>query len=114
MYENSVQFECRKCGNCCSTGGYVYLTTEDRVRLAMHLGLSVTGFTQEYCSRTRNEFHLKSPDTSCCFLKDGLCEVYEARPTQCRTWPFWPQNFHNRQWRADAAPYCKGVTPLNS
>jgi Fe-S-cluster containining protein len=33
----------------------------------------------------------------CVFLDrrpDGkaTCRVYRARPTQCRTWPFWPEN----------------------
>jgi Fe-S-cluster containining protein len=26
----------------------------------------------------------------CVFLKDKLCQIYEARPSQCSTYPFWP------------------------
>lgn len=39
-------------------------------------------------------WHLKQKnDEQCSFLtKAGRCGVYEARPTQCKTWPFWPEN----------------------
>ena len=31
----------------------------------------------------------------------ALCRVYKARPTQCRTWPFWPELLHSqRAWES--------------
>jgi Fe-S-cluster containining protein len=31
----------------------------------------------------------------------AVCSIYEDRPTQCRTWPFWPENIRtSRDWNA--------------
>jgi Fe-S-cluster containining protein len=40
----------------------------------------------------------------CVFWKDG-CSVYEARPLQCRTYPFWPSLLESRRaWDAMGCP----------
>jgi Fe-S-cluster containining protein len=38
----------------------------------------------------------------CVFLRRdekgrGLCSIYPVRPTQCRTWPFWPENLSSKR-----------------
>lgn len=43
------------------------------------------------------------------FLEGKQCSVYEARPTQCRTWPFWPENMDAKTWDEDVVSYCPGV-----
>jgi len=40
----------------------------------------------------------------CIFLNNdtNACQIYEARPVQCRTYPFWPQILQNPQlWNAE-------------
>ena len=32
----------------------------------------------------------------------ALCSLYEARPTQCRTWPFWPELLESEKTWNDA------------
>jgi Fe-S-cluster containining protein len=46
----------------------------------------------------------------CIFWKNG-CSVYEARPLQCRTFPFWPSMLESSQsWAASsAAMSCPGM-----
>lgn len=112
-WHGGVRFACQGSGKCCvSRGayGFVYLTLEDRRRLAKTLGLSTAQFTRRWCAKTDGYFHLKetrAPD--CVFLEGGnRCGVYEGRPTQCRTWPFWPENMSARAWTAIAAE-CPGV-----
>jgi Fe-S-cluster containining protein len=41
----------------------------------------------------------------------ALCRVYQARPAQCRTWPFWQRNLVSRDaWqRAAADTPCHGM-----
>src|SRR5690606_37897669 len=102
-YAEGLRFECQGSGKCCSSRGqygYVYLTTEDRKNMAKHLNLSLTRFTERFCRKSDGHYHLienwqpgvsggkpvKSPD--CLFLDGTKCTVYEARPSQCRTWPF--------------------------
>lgn len=106
-----IRFQCQGSGKCCvSRGdyGYVYLTLADRRRLAAGLGIPTRQFTREYCARTEGLFHLANGEGPCMFLEDKRCTVYDDRPTQCRTWPFWPENMKAKAWSA-IAEYCPGV-----
>lgn len=110
-WHQGVRFACQGSGNCCvSRGawGWVYLTLEDRRRLARQLGIPTRQFTREYCEKTDGLFHLIESGPECMFLAGRRCTVYEARPTQCRTWPFWPENMNARAWAAIAAG-CPGI-----
>jgi Fe-S-cluster containining protein len=112
FYSEGIRFECQGTGKCClSRGeyGYVYLTLPDRRRLAAHLGLSTSQFTRRYCAQTEGFYHLKNPEKNCQFLEGKRCGVYSGRPTQCRTWPFWPENMNAKTWGKEVAPYCAGV-----
>ena len=112
FYKDGIRFECQGSGKCCTsrgTYGYVYLTAEDRKRFARSFGLTVAAFKRKYCETTDGFVHLKNPELDCEFLKDKRCTVYEARPTQCRTWPFWPENMNAKVWNGDVKSFCPGV-----
>jgi Fe-S-cluster containining protein len=49
-------------------------------------------------------------DGDCIFLdpKTRGCSVYEVRPKQCRTWPFWPSNLESPSKWGQAAKSCPG------
>ncbi len=34
---------------------------------------------------------------------------YEARPKQCRTWPFWPEMMDAKTWSKEITSFCPGV-----
>ena len=44
--------------------------------------------------RVGNDYSLiEKPGGDCIFWdKTAGCTVYPARPIQCQTWPFWPEN----------------------
>lgn len=87
-----VKFECQpNCGKCCTGSGYVYLNDADVERLAMNLHWSPETFKLKFCERTGELLHLKITD-KCAFLDGWKCTVQEFKPTQCRTFPFWPGN----------------------
>jgi uncharacterized protein len=112
FWADGLRFECQGTGRCCTSRGehgFVYLTREDRRRLAAHLGMTTAAFRAEHCGVTDGELHLKDPDKDCQFLDGKRCGVYEARPTQCRTWPFWPETMNARAWRKDVESFCPGV-----
>jgi Fe-S-cluster containining protein len=36
------------------------------------------------------------------------CKIYEARPRQCRTWPFWDSNLNSPEAWEETASRCPG------
>lgn len=111
-WHEGVRFECQGSGKCCvSRGeyGYVYVTLEDRRALARHLRMRTAVFTRRYCQRDGGIWKLRDFNENCRFLEGRKCGVYEARPTQCRTWPFWPENMGARAWTREVASFCPGV-----
>jgi len=112
FWERGVRFKCQGTGRCCTSRGpygYVYVTLNDRRRLAAHLGMRTSSFTRRHCKRDHEHVHLVNPKRDCCFLQDGRCGVYEARPTQCRTWPFWAENMKPLVWEHEIKACCPGV-----
>lgn len=113
-YSEGIRFECQGSGQCCTSHGeygFVYFTYKDRTKAAKLLNITVDEFTKKYCSKTDGIFHLieRSDNPDCIFLKDKRCSIYSARPTQCRTWPFWPEHMSAKRWAKDIASFCPGV-----
>jgi len=85
------QFTCTGCGECCRWGGSVLLRGEDISRLAAHLNLSEQEFIDRHTRLAPNRVQLAlldQQDGSCAFLQGDGCSVYEARPEQCRSFPY--------------------------
>ena len=115
MRQNSCQmrFACQPgCTKCCTRRGYVYLTEGDLLRAAGYLGMTPEQFEAAYVIRFRKLLRLrKAPrgQDSCHFLKDGGCSIHEVKPTQCRTYPFWPSIVQNRaMWKIEGT-FCPGI-----
>ncbi len=112
FYEQGIRFGCTGDGKCCVTRGrnaYVYLSFGDRKRLSAHFNLTMAEFLRAYTEKEDGLTFLRSSGDDCCFLVKGKCIVYAARPWQCRTWPFWPENMHPRVWETEVAAFCPGV-----
>jgi Fe-S-cluster containining protein len=110
-WQDGVRFACQGSGKCCvnhGAHGHVYVTRADRRQLAAELGIPTAQFTRQYCRKAQGEFLLDDPGPECRFLEGRSCSVYDARPTQCRTWPFWPENMQPKSW-AKVAAFCPGV-----
>ena len=111
-YRDGLQFECTLCGNCC-TGpeGVVWFTAEEGRAIARRMGIAEADFYRDFARRVDNRWSLRERVTDaghdCIFLDrtsvpgKAVCGVYEDRPAQCRTWPFWPENLgSHRAWEA--------------
>ena len=87
------------------------MTSDDRKRAAKALGVRASDFTRKYCAKTDGFFHLKERENpECVFLEGGnRCGIYSGRPTQCRTWPFWPEAMSVKAWKSEVAAFCPGV-----
>jgi uncharacterized protein len=107
-----LRFRCTQCGDCC-TGepGYVWVNAEEIAALAAHEGMSARAFEAEHTRKVGNRRSLfERFDGDCEFFvpETRRCRVYAARPVQCRTWPFWPQNLATEEAWADTCAVCPG------
>lgn len=114
-YAGGLAFECTQCGNCCSGPGtgYVWVSEEEVRSLAHSVGLSgdLDMFERKFTRRVGNRTSLvEYSDGDCIFLEAATrdCTVYESRPSQCRTWPFWAENLESPKNWAKAARGCPG------
>lgn len=94
---------------------------QEAERMAANLQMSVTSFYDKYARKLKSGWSLRERKTRHghdCILLDretqpgkALCRVYKERPTQCRTWPFWPDNLKTRQSWASARDHtpCPGM-----
>ena len=86
-----AKFQCSGCGTCCRWTGSVLLTDEDIGCMADFLALSIQDFIDEHTrlAPSRKQLALlDQEDGSCAFLIGNRCSVYDARPEQCRTFPY--------------------------
>ena len=111
-YAEGLRFKCTGCGECCTGApGYVWVSEEEIQTIARHLNLSINEFSQKYLRRVKGRISLiELPKTfDCIFLKDKKCQIYEIRPMQCRTFPWWPQNLKSKEDWKEAARFCEGI-----
>jgi len=112
FYQAGLHFKCQACGRCCQVRGeyaYVYVALPERRRLALLLQVPTHVFTRRFCEKTDGLYHLRVLGKQCIFLAAGRCSVYRARPQQCRTWPFWPENMNKKVWFGEVQKDCPGV-----
>jgi len=112
-YEGGIRFACRRCGRCCRDGDeptYVFLHEGDIEPMAEFLEMETVEFTASYLVDEGGFLCLANWEGDCIFFDEEKgCRVYGARPIQCRTWPFWPENLKKWSWRCEVEELCPGV-----
>ncbi|MDR2842991.1 MAG: YkgJ family cysteine cluster protein [Spirochaetaceae bacterium] len=97
FYANGLRFSCKQCSLCCRQDpGYVFLTEDDVSMLFNYLKMSKDDFILTYCrwikiSLSIEYLSLKETSNYDCFFWKNGCSVYDARPVQCKTYPFWSE-----------------------
>lgn len=107
-----IRFECEAgCVKCCAIPGVVFVKSDEIPRMAEFFKLPVEEFMEVYLRRHwADVYKLNFPDDEpCMFLTETGCEIYEARPAQCRTFPFWPENLSNASAWKGVRKLCPGV-----
>lgn len=113
-YKDGLRFSCSECGDCCTGGeGYIWVNQAEMEAIAKSIGLGddMETFKANYTRKVGIRYSLKEFSNGDCYLFDGKtrkCTVYEARPRQCRTWPFWDSNLKNEKAWAETCEVCPG------
>ena len=106
-----LKFSCKRCSACCRHDpGFVYLSEKDLEKLVLQTKIDKKSFINKYCRWCSDDsLSLKEKPNKDCIFWDGSCTVYETRPLQCRTFPFWKSIIASQKnWEA-AAGECPGM-----
>ncbi len=111
-YKDGLRFTCSQCGDCCTGApGFVWVNKEEIVNLANLVKMEVDDFEDMYVRKVGIRKSLKEfPNGDCVFFDTERrnCSVYEARPRQCRTWPFWDSNLKSEEAWELTCEHCPG------
>jgi Fe-S-cluster containining protein len=108
---------CKNCPGYCCTGepGHIWVNKEEIKKIASFLDLSSEEFIKYYLTKIHYRYSLKelkiNGDFQCIFFddKNKNCLIYEVRPKQCRTFPFWDYFQDNAE---EAFKECPGVKKI--
>lgn len=112
-YRDGLRFQCTQCGNCCTGApGYVWVNKQEIQQLAAQMGMAnQQEFEDQYVRRIGIRKSLREfPNGDCVFFdtESRGCSVYQARPRQCRSWPFWDSNLRDSAAWEDTCRICPG------
>ena len=111
-YKDGLKFKCSQCGDCCTGApGYVWVNKEEIASLAELQGIDVVDFEAKYVRKIGVRKSLIELSNGDCIFFDSTkrcCTVYQARPRQCRTWPFWDSNLKSSTAWQETCAICPG------
>ena len=114
-YSEGLRFKCTGCGKCC-TGfpGAVWVSDEEVRKIADHLKETVQEVEEKYTrligDKERRSLKEVGRQYDCVFLVDKkFCRIYEARPTQCQTYPWWDSLLESRSSWEEGKAICEGI-----
>jgi hypothetical protein len=110
FFDQGLRFSCRRCGGCCvGEPGTIYVSRPEIEKIAAFLELSVGRFTRQYLYPFRDSHSIKEDEHGRCLFFENGCTIYDIRPLQCRTFPFWFSNMRSEaRWRR-VARQCPGI-----
>jgi Fe-S-cluster containining protein len=112
-YKDGLAFTCTQCGNCCTGApGVVWVTDEELAQMAAVRGEPLEKLRREHTRVVGGRVSLTERSNGDCTFFDPQtrhCTVYNARPAQCRTWPFWNSNLESRETWKETQEGCPGA-----
>ncbi|MBS1259136.1 MAG: hypothetical protein MAG551_02202 [Candidatus Scalindua arabica] len=110
-YKDGLRFECQRCGNCCrGEPGTVWMNKREIEDTSALLGISPNQFAKENLRVINGRISLLEYDNGDCIMyNDKGCKIYETRPLQCKTFPFWKSNLRNASEWKEQGKTCPGI-----
>jgi Fe-S-cluster containining protein len=115
FYKNGLYFQCTLCGECCRhTDGKVEITSGEVLEIAGFLAITPEEFLGKYCRQVNGSIELSENEQGhCIFLLQDRCIIYYYRPSQCRTFPFWPEILKSHYRWKQLLSFCPGIDQGN-
>jgi Fe-S-cluster containining protein len=111
-FKDGLRFQCTQCGDCCTGApGYVWVNGAEIEALAAEVAMSVADFEKKYVRSVGIRKSLVEYENGDCVFFDNQarkCTVYNARPRQCKTWPFWDSNVRTEEAWQQTCEVCPG------
>lgn len=109
-YKDGLRFECQRCGSCCrGEPGVVWVNWQEIKAISEFLGISQEVFMKRYLRNVYERLSLQEYANGDCIMYDRGCTIYEVRPCQCRTFPFWTQNLEAQEEWENLKLQCPGI-----
>jgi len=111
FFEGGLKFECTGCGKCCTgDSGTIFINDGEAEAIAAKLDMKTKVFLRDFAYPMKGGHSIKEKrNGDCVFLNGKLCGIYEVRPTQCRTFPFWPETLRSEASWNETAKSCEGI-----
>ncbi len=96
---------CKDCkGRCCKgEAGFIWVDKNEIENIVKFLNVSFDEFEKGCLKKVNGNYSIKDiayQGERVCFFFDtekNNCSIYEVRPSQCRTFPFWDRFKENRK-----------------
>jgi Fe-S-cluster containining protein len=112
-FNSGLKFKCTSCGKCCTgKDGVVVLSKKDIENLSQHLKMGKTEFIETFTKQFEGYTVLLDQENltaDCIFLNENKCSVYENRPVQCKTFPWWISQIRSKAAWDEAKKHCEGI-----
>lgn len=115
FYKDGLNFSCRQCSYCCKGfPGVVLMSEADLERFAKWADVTCEQFILMYCRWIESDdgfeyLSLREKRNMECIFWNKGCEAYEARPIQCRTYPFWTKVLEDQDTWNEESKTCPGI-----
>ncbi|RAX58351.1 hypothetical protein CCZ01_02740 [Helicobacter monodelphidis] len=103
FYFNFDSKSCEQCNGFCCRGksGYIFVRYAEIEALAQWLKIDIQECMQKYIKKVGYRFSFiekqiigeNGSEFACIFFDEQKerCSIYESRPSQCKTFPYWEQ-----------------------
>ncbi len=110
FFDNGLYFKCKQCGACCTGSPGIIRVQQDEIeKIAGFLSVPVHEFIQEYIYSYGPGHSIREHPDGRCYFFDEKCMIYNARPIQCRTFPFWFRHLRNEVNWIKISKECPGI-----
>ena len=110
FFDDGLYFECKRCGSCCTgSPGIIRVDRNEIEEIARFLCIPVHEFKQEYTYSYGQGLSIREHSDGRCYFFNEKCIVYEVRPIQCRTFPFWFKFLRNEASWKKISKECPGI-----